>query len=61
LVLHSGEEHRLGVSGNKVLLRMICRHKRDEVGEEGEEICIMRSFMIWTSHQISFKWPNQEE
>ena len=31
LVLHNGEEHRLGVSENTVLMA-ICRHKRDEVG-----------------------------
>jgi len=47
------EEHRLRVFKNRVL-RRIFGSKREEVtqGDAGE--CIMRAFMICTSHQILF-------
>jgi hypothetical protein len=46
------EEHRLRVFKNGVL-RRILGHKRDGVGER--EGYIMRSFMIFTFHQVLFR------
>ena len=47
-----GEERRLRVFDNR-LLRRIFGPKRDEVTGSGEDH-ITRSFMLSTSHQISF-------